>query len=204
MRDAWSEGHLVLVVDYAPGTAGVCERHVFVATGKEEDREIFGEWVTGQSGDRLVLTSFDAATHLSYSYDKELKACGDLIIYGLSGVPSSDRLRERDLSVLSGLADLLKEDNRLKVRVVGHRASSGHPEMDYALSFDDAKAVERVLVHNYGIQTKRIFAEGLGSQEPLADSGTMTGRAANSRIEIVAERSCQRAQEPVIAVHRQF
>jgi hypothetical protein len=203
MRDGWSQGHLVLVVDYAPQNAGACDRHVFVSTKRERDLELSGEWVTGQPGDSVVLTSFEEAAYLSDSYGKELKACGDLIVYGLSSGPGSGMFGEQTPRALSALADMLREEPMLKVRVVGHRASSGNPANDYALSADDAEAVKRMLVLHYGTEPKRISAEGAGSEEPIADNDTVTGRAANSRIEIVAERSCERSKEPVIAGHRE-
>lgn len=203
MRGGWSQDRLVLVVNYEPDNAVACERHVFVSTGTERDGELPGEWVTGQAGDKVLLSSLREAGHLSRSFGTELGACGDLIIYGLSLDPASHGPETEGGPTLLALADLLRGDAGLRVRIVGHRAASGDPGRDQALSVNDAATVKELLVERYGAESKRIVVEGAGSEEPMADNATVTGRAANSRIEVVAERSCQRSRDLAIATHRE-
>jgi OmpA-OmpF porin, OOP family len=92
--------------------------------------------------------------------------------------PSSDAL-------LDDIADILKKlPDITKVEVQGHTDDQGNKGFNRALSQQRAAAVQKALVAR-GIEQKRLFARGYGSEKPIADNGTDEGRTRNRRVQLV-------------------
>ena len=90
--------------------------------------------------------------------------------------------------VLDKVAEGLKSATAASVRVVGHTDSTGSEEGNERLSVSRADSARNHLVSR-GVSTTVITTDGRGSREPLADNGTVAGRAQNRRVEIfVAEK----------------
>jgi len=91
--------------------------------------------------------------------------------------------------VLDKVAEGLKSATAASVRVVGHTDNTGSEEGNERLSVSRADSVRNHLVSR-GVSTTAITTDGRGSREPLADNGTVAGRAQNRRVEIfVAEKA---------------
>lgn len=135
-------------------------------------------------GDGITRTSAEGSGEIEYPYEKELKVCGDLLAYELTFDVNSDVLKGTDWPILTALANLLKSDKSLKIRVAGHTDSTGSPEANKTLSIKRAEAVKKKLVEKYGADEKRILADGMGQDQPIEDNKTPLGRAANRRVEI--------------------
>jgi len=91
--------------------------------------------------------------------------------------------------VLDKVAEGLKSATAASVRVVGHTDNTGSEEGNERLSVSGADRVRNHLVSR-GVSTTAITTDGRGSREPLADNGTVAGRAQNRRVEIfVAEKA---------------
>jgi outer membrane protein OmpA-like peptidoglycan-associated protein len=86
--------------------------------------------------------------------------------------------------VLDGVAGLLKKYATYPVQIVGHTDNRGHKDGLLALSQARAQAVYNALVSR-GIDAKRMTATGMGPDEPVSDNKTVSGRAANNRVEVV-------------------
>ena len=83
--------------------------------------------------------------------------------------------------VLDKLAQGL--DATVQVQIIGHTDSSGSDAVNNPLSLDRAEAV-RDYLSRHGVPASRIQVEGRGEREPVADNGTVDGRAQNRRVEI--------------------
>jgi OOP family OmpA-OmpF porin len=84
------------------------------------------------------------------------------------------------------LDDLTSKMSGLNLEVViavGHTDSVGSDTYNQALSVRRADAVKAYLVEK-GIEKNRVYTEGKGEKQPVADNKTAEGRAKNRRVEI--------------------
>lgn len=96
----------------------------------------------------------------------------------------SGRLLAQSFGVLDEIADVLKRNTRLRVRVEGHTDSYGSSEANYKLSQARAASVRDYLV-NKGVAAGRLVAQGFGEDRPIASNRTAQGRTMNRRMEFV-------------------
>lgn len=113
---------------------------------------------------------------------------------------SADAFFDFDKSVLkpAGKAKLddltgkIKDINLEVIIAVGHTDSVGSAAYNQKLSVRRAEAVKAYLVSK-GIEKSRVYTEGKGKTQPVADNKTAAGRAQNRRVEIevVGTRAAQ-------------
>ena len=85
---------------------------------------------------------------------------------------------------LDDMASKLKGIDLEVVIAVGHTDSVGSDEYNQKLSIKRAEAVKAYLVGNGGIPNNRVYTEGKGEKQPVADNKSSDGRAQNRRVEI--------------------
>ncbi len=66
---------------------------------------------------------------------------------------------------------------------VGHTDSVGDDKYNQSLSVKRSEAVKAYLVSK-GMEKNRVYTEGKGEKQPVADNKTGEGRAKNRRVEI--------------------
>lgn len=93
----------------------------------------------------------------------------------------SDTLRTISYPEIERLADLLRQETDLKVRIEGHTDSRGDESYNQQLSEQRAKRVADYLMF-LGIEEKRVFYIGFGEGKPIASNQTDAGRALNRRV----------------------
>jgi OOP family OmpA-OmpF porin len=84
---------------------------------------------------------------------------------------------------LDDLAGKVKGINLEVVIGVGHTDAVGGDSYNQKLSVKRSEAVKAYLVSK-GIEKNRIYTEGKGEKQPVADNKTSEGRAKNRRVEI--------------------
>ena len=104
---------------------------------------------------------------------------------------AADAFFDFDKSVLkpegrAKLDDLVSKMGGLNLEViiaVGHTDSVGTDAYNQRLSVRRAEAVKSYLVGK-GVEKNRVYTEGKGEKQPVADNKTAEGRAKNRRVEI--------------------
>jgi outer membrane protein OmpA-like peptidoglycan-associated protein len=91
---------------------------------------------------------------------------------------------------IDNLAQVMKENSDINVRVEGFTDSTGSEETNRELSQQRADAVRMALVER-GIEQNRITSRGFGESLPVASNKTPFGRQANRRVEIVVSSAQQ-------------
>ncbi len=84
---------------------------------------------------------------------------------------------------LTDLVDKTKGVNLEVIIAVGHTDSVGSDAYNQRLSIARSEAVKKFLVSK-GIEANRVYTEGKGEKQPVADNKTAEGRAKNRRTEV--------------------
>ena len=84
---------------------------------------------------------------------------------------------------LDDLIGKIKDINLEVIIAVGHTDSVGSDKYNQKLSVRRSEAVKAYLVSK-GIEKNRVYTEGKGEKQPVADNKTAEGRAKNRRVEI--------------------
>jgi len=92
-------------------------------------------------------------------------------------------LKPEGKAKLDDLVDKVKGINLEVIIAVGHTDSVGADTYNQKLSVRRAEAVKAYLVSK-GIEKNRVYTEGKGEKQPVADNKTAEGRAKNRRVEI--------------------
>jgi OOP family OmpA-OmpF porin len=92
-------------------------------------------------------------------------------------------LKPEGKAKLDDLASKVKDINLEVIIAVGHTDSVGSDAYNQKLSVRRSEAVKAYLVSK-GIEKNRVYTEGKGEKQPVADNKTKEGRAKNRRVEI--------------------
>ena len=112
---------------------------------------------------------------------------GKVLIYGILFDFDKDVIKPESNPTLDEIADLLKSNPDLKLKIVGHTDNKGAADYNLDLSERRAANVVTALVSDYGIDVGRLSAEGAGMTQPVDTNDTEEGRAKNRRVELVKQ-----------------
>jgi OOP family OmpA-OmpF porin len=96
---------------------------------------------------------------------------------------AKSKLKPEAQAKLSDLVDKTKGVNLEVIIAVGHTDSVGGDAANQKLSVARAEAVKAFLTSK-GIEKNRVYTEGKGEKQPVADNKTAEGRAKNRRVEV--------------------
>ena len=92
-------------------------------------------------------------------------------------------LKPEGKAKLDDLANKVRAINLEVVIAIGHTDSIGSDAYNQKLSVRRAESVKAYLVSK-GVEPNRVYTEGKGEKQPVADNKTRDGRAKNRRVEI--------------------
>jgi OOP family OmpA-OmpF porin len=96
---------------------------------------------------------------------------------------AKSNLKPEAAAKLADLVDKTKGVNLEVIIAVGHTDSVGNDALNQKLSIARAEAVKGFLVGK-GVEKNRVYTEGKGSKQPVADNKTAEGRSKNRRVEV--------------------
>ena len=86
---------------------------------------------------------------------------------------------------MKSIADVLKENPDVRIKIVGHTDSDGDNAKNLDLSQRRAKSVMNELDKVFGIDASRMETDGMGETKPIAPNDTPSNKALNRRVEFV-------------------
>lgn len=134
------------------------------------------------SDDKCPATAGLAANNGCPEVKEEVKKVLDLAVKDIQFNSGSDVLKSSSNGSLDQVVVLMKE-NDFSLELSGYTDSTGNAEKNLDLSKRRANAVKQYLI-NKGIASDRLFADGYGIVNPVADNATAIGRARNRRVEL--------------------
>jgi OmpA-OmpF porin, OOP family len=112
---------------------------------------------------------------------------GKLVTRGILFSSGSDVILPESYGTLKDIAQVLKENPDVKVKIIGHTDSDGEDKTNMDLSKKRAAAVKNALVKDFGIDASRIETDGKGEGEPAEPNTTPAGKANNRRVEFIKQ-----------------
>jgi len=97
---------------------------------------------------------------------------------------ASAELLQESLPEIERLKSLLRENQDIRIRIIGHTDNVGAPDYNKTLSQQRADAVKNKLIE-LGIAHNRLSTLGMGEDQPVASNGDEQGRQLNRRTEFV-------------------
>ena len=110
---------------------------------------------------------------------------GKLVTYGIYFDVNKDVVKAESFGTMKSIADVLKENPDVRVKIIGHTDSDGDNAKNLDLSQRRAKSVKNELTKVFGIDESRMETDGLGETKPVAANDTPSNKALNRRVEFV-------------------
>ncbi len=110
---------------------------------------------------------------------------GKLVSYGIYFDVGKDVVKPESYGTLKGIADVLKENPTVRIKIIGHTDSDGAADKNLTLSKQRAESVKKSLVDEFQIDASRIETDGKGATEPIGDNKNSEGKAQNRRVEFI-------------------
>jgi OOP family OmpA-OmpF porin len=106
-----------------------------------------------------------------------------VVLRGIKFGSDTAYIEPASAGVLELVAERLRENPDVRVRIEGYTDEQASEAHNLALSQERADAVKRILV-GFGIAEGRLDAVGYGEANPIASNDTPEGRAMNRRVEL--------------------
>ena len=110
---------------------------------------------------------------------------GKLVTYGITFDVNKAEVKPESFGTLKSIADVLKENESVKVKILGHTDSDGDDAKNLELSQRRAESVKSELASKFGIDASRMETERAGETTPVAPNDTPANKALNRRVELI-------------------
>ena len=131
-----------------------------------------------------MIASFRVAAGLPDMRNKLITE-GKLVSYGIYFDVNRAEVKPTSYATLKEIAQVLKENPAVRIKILGHTDSDGDEAANSDLSKRRAAAVKQELVNAFGIDAARIETDGKGEMQPVAANDTPGNKAKNRRVEFV-------------------
>lgn len=110
---------------------------------------------------------------------------GKFVSRGILFDVNSDKIKAESAGALKDIANVLKENPDVKVKIVGHTDGDGDDAKNLDLSKRRAASVKSYLVGEFGISSGNLETEGKGETQLVDKNPTPEGKANNRRVEFI-------------------
>jgi len=148
------------------------------------DRIRFTTWQTNEQIPYLNITNLRVAVGAPDTRNKLLTE-GKWVTHGILFDVNSATIKAESYGSLKEIANVLKENADVKVKIVGHTDSDGDENKNLDLSKRRAESVKNTLAKEFGINESRMETDGMGETKPVGKNDTPAGKANNRRVEFI-------------------
>jgi len=110
---------------------------------------------------------------------------GKWVTHGILFDVNSANIKAESYGTIKEIANVLKENADVKVKIIGHTDSDGDDKSNMELSKRRAAAVKEFLAKEFSIDESRMETDGMGESKPVDKNSTPEGKANNRRVEFV-------------------
>ena len=110
---------------------------------------------------------------------------GKLISYGIQFDVNSDKIKPVSYAVIKEIAQVLKDNPTVRIKIIGHTDNDGDETSNLDLSKRRATSVKNELTNTFGIDASRIETDGKGESQPLVGNDSAINKAKNRRVEFI-------------------
>lgn len=110
---------------------------------------------------------------------------GKFVTHGILFDVNSDKVQAASYGSLQDIANVLKENAAVRVKIIGHTDADGEAQPNLDLSKRRAEAVKAALTQSFGIDAARMETDGKGEAQPIDNNNTPAAKANNRRVEFV-------------------
>ncbi|MCS7029243.1 MAG: OmpA family protein [Bacteroidia bacterium] len=128
-----------------------------------------------------VLTTQEDTLWL-YPILQPIQSKKNYVVHNIYFKLNSSDLETESYPALDQLVSMLQTNPQIRIQISGHTDNTGDTDKNLILSQNRANSVAKYLISK-GVDDKRIFTKGYGSQKPIADNSTEEGRYKNRRVE---------------------
>lgn len=107
------------------------------------------------------------------------------VTHGILFDVNSANIKPESYGTLKEMANVLKENPELKVKIIGHTDADGKDADNLDLSKRRAASVKAALAKELGIDESRMETDGKGESEPIDKNDNPAGKANNRRVEFI-------------------
>ncbi len=132
----------------------------------------------------LFLSNIKIATGLPDTRHKLVEE-GRFSTTGILFEVNAATIKPESNGVLKEVADAIKGNAGMRVKIIGHTDSDGSDAANLELSKKRAEAVREALVKDFSIDAAALETDGKGEAQPAGDNKTKEGKAQNRRVEFV-------------------
>lgn len=132
----------------------------------------------------LYVTNLKIATGLPDTRHKLVEE-GKFSTTGILFDVNAATIKPESNGVLKEVAEAIKSQPGMKIRIIGHTDSDGNDAANLELSRKRAEAVKAALEKDFEISSSQLETEGKGETKPVGDNKTKEGKAMNRRVEFV-------------------
>lgn len=144
------------------GAAGALIGHKMDKQKKELEKSVQGAKIESVNEGQAIKVTFDS---------------------GILFQTNSYALSSQSKTALTNFANNLKTNKDTNIQIIGYTDNTGNDNINVPLSQNRAKSVYDFLFSK-GVSTSRMVFEGKGSDNPVADNSTASGRKENRRVEV--------------------